>query len=84
MVFYISAPDLVILAQAGDKLMRGQARAWCTDRRTHKQTQAMTIAESQNWPQVRTTQRQRDENRLPEPLKTQFTESCITSSQGLF
>ena len=33
-VFYISGPNLVILAETGDELSRGQARDWRTDGRT--------------------------------------------------
>ena len=40
-VFYIYGPNLVILAQRGDELSRGQTRDWCTDgRRTDTQTDA--------------------------------------------
>ena len=40
-VFYIYGPNLVILAQRGDELSRGQARDWRTDgRRTDTQTDA--------------------------------------------
>ena len=39
---------MVILAWTGDELSRGQARNY----HTHRQTQATTIPEGQNWPQV--------------------------------
>ena len=39
-VFYTYGPNLVILAWTGDELSRGQARDWCTHRRTHRQTDA--------------------------------------------
>ena len=52
-VFYISGPNLVILAETGDELSRGQARDWRTDGHTHRQTQATTIPEGQNWPRVK-------------------------------
>ena len=52
-VFYTYGPNLVILASIGDELSRGQARDWCTHRRTHRQTQATTIPEGQNWPRVK-------------------------------
>ena len=39
-VFYISGPHLVILAETGDELSRGQARDWRTDGHTHRQTDA--------------------------------------------
>ena len=39
-VFYISGSNLVILAVMGDELSRGQARDWCRDRHTHRQTEA--------------------------------------------
>ena len=39
-VFYISGPNLVILAETGDELSRGQARDWRTDGHTHRQTDA--------------------------------------------
>ena len=52
-VFYISGPNLVILAETGDELLRGQARDWHTDGHTHRQTQATTIPEGQNWPRVK-------------------------------
>ena len=38
----------------GYELSRGQARDWRTDGRTHRQTQATTIPEGQNWPRVKT------------------------------
>ena len=34
-VFYIYGPNLVILAETGDELLRGQARDWHTDGHTH-------------------------------------------------
>ena len=37
-VFYIYGPNLVILAETGHELSRGQARDWRTDGRTHTQT----------------------------------------------
>ena len=37
-VVYISGPNLVILAETGDELSRGQARDWRTDGHTHRQT----------------------------------------------
>ena len=52
-VFYISGPNLVILAEMGDELSRGQACDWRTDGHTHRQTQATTIPEGQNWPRVK-------------------------------
>ena len=39
-VFYIYGPNLVILADTGHELSRGQARDWRTDGRTHTQTDA--------------------------------------------
>ena len=39
-VFYIYGPNLVILAETGHELSRGQARDWRTDGRTHTQTDA--------------------------------------------
>ena len=51
-IFYISGPNLVILAETGDELSRGQARDWRRDGHTHRQTQATTIPEGQNWPRV--------------------------------
>ena len=39
-VFYIYGPNLVILAERGDELSRGQARDWRTDGHTHRQTDA--------------------------------------------
>ena len=56
-VFYIYGPNLVILAETGHELSRGQARDWHTDghKHTHRQTQATTIPEGQNWPRVKTT-----------------------------
>ena len=53
-VFCSSGPNLVILAWTGDKLSRGQASDYRTHRRTHRQTQATTIPEGQNWPRVKT------------------------------
>ena len=54
-VFWSSGPNLVILAWSGDKLSRGQASDYRTHRRTHRQTQATTIPEGQNWPRVKIT-----------------------------
>ena len=54
-VFCSSGPNLVILAWTGDKLSSGQASDYRTHRRTHRQTQATTIPEGQNWPRVKTT-----------------------------
>ena len=56
-VFYTYGPNLVILAWTGDELLRGQAsdyrtHGW-TEGRTHRQTQATTIPEGQNWPRVK-------------------------------
>ena len=53
-VFCSSGPNLVILAWTCDKLSRGQASDYRTHRRTHRQTQATTIPEGQNWPRVTT------------------------------
>ena len=53
-VFCSSGSNLVILAWTGDKLSRGQASDYRTHRRTHRQTQATTIPEGQNWPRVKT------------------------------
>ena len=39
-VFYIYGPNLVILADTGHELSRGQARDWHTDGHTHTQTDA--------------------------------------------
>ena len=52
-VFCSSGPNLVILAWTCDKLSRGQASDYRTHRRTHRQTQATTIPEGQNWPRVK-------------------------------
>ena len=53
-VFYIDGSNLVILALTGDELSRGQARDWRTDdTHPHRQTQATTIPECQNWPPVK-------------------------------
>ena len=38
--FYIYGPNLVILAERGDELSRGQAHDWRTDGHTHRQTDA--------------------------------------------
>ena len=53
-VFCSSGPNLVILAWKGDKLSRRQISDYSTNRRTHRQTQATTIPEGQNWPWVNT------------------------------
>ena len=57
-VFYTYGSNLVILAWTGDELSRGQASDYRThgrtDGRTHRQTQATTIPEGQNWPRVKT------------------------------
>ena len=54
-VFYTYGPNLVILAWTGDELPRGQASDYRTHGRTdrHRQTQATTIPEGQNWPRVK-------------------------------
>ena len=56
-VFYTHGPNLVILASTGDELSRGQVSDYRThgrtDGRTHRQTQATTIPEGQNWPRVK-------------------------------
>ena len=52
-VFCSSGPNMVILAWTGDKLLRGQASDYRTHRSTHRQTQATTIPEDQNWPRVK-------------------------------
>ena len=56
-VFYISDPNLVILAWTVDELSHGQAHDWRTHRHTHihthTHTQATTIPEGQNWPRVK-------------------------------
>ena len=52
-VLYISGSNLVILAWTGGDLSHGQAGGWCTHGRTHRQTQAATIPEGQNWPRVK-------------------------------
>ena len=39
-VFYIYGPNLVILAETGHELSRGQARDWHTDGHTHRQIDA--------------------------------------------
>ena len=54
-VFYIYGPNLVILAETGHELSRGQARDWRTHGHTHRQTQATTIPEGQYWPRVTRT-----------------------------
>ena len=56
-VFYIYGPNLVILDETGHEFSRGQARDWRTDGHTHRQTQATTIPEGQNWPRVKTASR---------------------------
>ena len=53
-VFYTYGPNLVIQAWTGDELSRGKASAYRTHGRTHRQTQATTIPEGQNWPRVKT------------------------------
>ena len=55
-VFYISGLNLVILAETGDELSRGQTHDWRTDVHTGRQTQATTIPEGQNWPRVKMKQ----------------------------
>ena len=52
-VFYMYGSNLVILADMGHELSRGQARDWRTDGHTHRQTQATTIPEGQHWPRVK-------------------------------
>ena len=55
-VFYTYGANLVILAWTGVELSRGQASDYRTDGRTHRQTQATTIPEGQNWPRVKNSQ----------------------------
>ena len=50
-VFYISDPNLVILAWTVNELSHGQAHDWRTDTYTH--TQATTIPKGQYWPRVK-------------------------------
>ena len=64
-VFYIYGPNLVILADTGHELSRGQARDWHTDGHTHRQTQATTIPEGQYWPRVKRCNRQTDGRKIP-------------------
>ena len=52
-VFYTYGPNLVIQAWTGDELSRRQASNYRTHGRTHRQTQATTIPEGQNWPRVK-------------------------------
>ena len=52
-VFYTYGPNLMILPWTGDELSRGQASDYRTDGRTHRQTQATTIPDGQNWPRVK-------------------------------
>ena len=63
-VFYISDPNLVILAWTVDELSHGQAHDWRTHRHTHTHThtQATTIPEGQNWPRVKIGNRQTTPN----------------------
>ena len=51
-VLYIHGPNLVILVETGDELS-WLTRDWHTDGHTHRQTQATTIPEGQNWPWVK-------------------------------
>ena len=51
-VFYTYGPNFVILAWTGYELLCGQASDYRTHGRTHRQTQATTIPEGQNWPRV--------------------------------
>ena len=53
-VFYTYGQNLVILAWTDDELSRGQASDCRTHGRPHRQTQATTIPEGQNWPRVKT------------------------------
>ena len=52
-LFCTSGPNLVILAWMGDELSCRQARDDRTHRRTHRQMQATTIPQGQNWPLVK-------------------------------
>ena len=56
-VFHTYGPNLMILAWTGDELSHGQASDYCTygqtDGRTHRQTQATTIPEGQNWSRIK-------------------------------
>ena len=69
-VFYISDPNLVILAWTVGELSHGQAHDWRTHRHTH--TQATTIPEGQNWPRVKS-------EILPRFLEllTSFMRACV-------
>ena len=51
-VFYIYGPNLVILASTGPRVI-ARTSDWYTHTWTHRQTQAMTIPEGQNWPRVK-------------------------------
>ena len=54
-VFYISDPNMVILAWTGHELSTDkQVIDTQMDRHTHTRTQAVTIPEGQNWTQVKT------------------------------
>ena len=52
-VFYISDPNLVILAWTVNELLHGQAHDWRTHGHTYTHTQATTIPKGQNWPRVK-------------------------------
>ena len=82
-VFCSSSPNLVILARTGDKLSRGQASDYRTHRRTHRQTQATTIPEGQNWPRVKMdTGALCDLNRTP-VVMVKHGGSCVTRTHTL-
>ena len=52
-VFFTYGLNMVILAWTDDELSHGQARDYRTHRRIHRQTQATTIPQGQNWPRVK-------------------------------
>ena len=70
-VFYIYGPNLVILAETGHELSRGQAKGLRTRTDTHTQTGAGNdIPEGQNWPRVKRCDRRthRQTERQTEPF----------------
>ena len=85
-VFCSSGSNLVILAWTGDKLSSGQASDYRTNRRTHRQTQATTIPEGQNWPRVKRCDRQTDGRTERGVLRAAWSQQktlCVSHSVNL-
>ena len=73
----------MILAETGDELSRRQAHDWRTDGHTHRQTQATTIPEGQNWPRVKTSQSRNASSSITfVPCMVSLPSQCPLGAQG--